>query len=60
METYVTVAFWMGVVGVVINTSVMAVVEWPRTHKESLGAMVAKTLLGAGFTIWAGMVLYAR
>jgi hypothetical protein len=33
-------------------------VEYPKTKKETLGEKVFMVLLGAGFTVWGGVLLF--
>lgn len=59
METYITVSFWLGVFALVVNLLTMMMAEFPRHERETLGARVGKTIIGAGFVVWAGMLIYA-
>ncbi len=58
METYITVSFWIGVLGIVIRLGYMIVADYPRKKTESLGECVAIALISAGFVVWAGILLY--
>ncbi len=59
MEFYIKVSFWFTVVVTLIRIFLMAASKWPRElEPESLGMHLARTLLGAAFAIWAGIVLW--
>lgn len=60
MELFVLVSFWMGVLAFSIRIFELGVSDWPQQRKpKSLGLMVAETLIGIAFTVWAGLVLWA-
>lgn len=59
MELYVTISFWLGVFVTVCRVIEMSASEWPKKREpKTLGFMCAETILGLGFTIWAGIALY--
>ncbi|WVH05501.1 hypothetical protein HHKILHMN_00021 [Vibrio phage vB_VpaS_PGA] len=58
METYVTVSFWMGVFALVINLLCILCVDYPKTKQETLGMKLFQVLVGGGFVVWAGFLIY--
>ena len=59
MKLFVMVAFWIGVLSFAIRIILLSVASWPRQREpQSLGAMVAETILGIAFTVWAGIALW--
>lgn len=58
MELYVTVSFWLGVFALVINTLTMCMGEFPINRSVSVGEKFISTLVGAGFVVWSGMLIF--
>jgi len=59
MRLYVLVCFWLGIACFVLRCVEIATREkWPKVLEQSLGFVVALTLLGIGSTLWAGIVLW--
>ena len=59
METYVTVMFWLSVIGLCLRGLLLSISRYPRTTTTSLGADLVSFLVNAGFMAWAGMLLFA-
>jgi|GEM_PF-6837044 len=57
IDTYLRVVFWMGIVGITMTTLTIALAEYPRAPKQSLGADVVRLLLMIFFFSW---VCYLR
>jgi hypothetical protein len=60
METYVLIAFWIHVAGLVIRLVNLTSRTFPHTETKSLGAYAAEAIIALAFTIWAGIVLWAN
>jgi hypothetical protein len=58
METYIQLSFWLNLICLAINMILICSVEYPKTKKETLGEKVFMVLLGAGFTVWGGVLLF--
>ena len=58
MELYITVAFWIGVVGLVVRLFVIGFGSYPRIDSKSIGNDVFIFILSASFTLWAGFLLF--
>ena len=58
METYIQVSFWIGVVALVVNMMLLAGVKYPKQKTETLGEKVVQILIGSGFLVWAGCLLF--
>lgn len=60
MELYIQVAFWLGVLAMVINIFTLMCAEFPIIKKETLGLKVGQVLISSGFLVWAGFLLFAQ
>lgn len=61
MYTYVMVMFWLGVTLTVIRFFVLALrEEWPCMIEETLGMHLCELIVGLGFVIWAGILLFVK
>ena len=58
METYITVGFYLGLVALAINLLSLLVVEYPREKTETIGEKLFSIIVGIGFIVWAGILLY--
>ena len=59
MKLYIQISFWIGVLAFVVRIIEMAAVTWPKKREPmTLGMHVATTILGIGFTIWCGILLF--
>jgi hypothetical protein len=58
MEIYVTVAFYLGLLGLVINLTSLLVIEYPRNRKETIGEKLFIIIIGIAFCVWSGVLLY--
>lgn len=60
MELYVQVMFWIYVVIAGLRAIVICNASYPRMQKTSIGEDVLSLLLGIGFAIWTGVLVFAR
>lgn len=60
MELYITVSFWLGVFCLVVNLLSLATCKFPSVKEETVGMKTAQVLIGTGFAVWAGFLLYAN
>ena len=58
MEIYIKVSFWLGLLGVGVNMIMLLVGKFPKKHEVTLGETLFKILVGVGFAVWAGIILY--
>ncbi|MDB4352873.1 hypothetical protein OAA60_05540 [Porticoccaceae bacterium] len=58
MENYILVSFWTGVVTVVIRALFLSFSNYPRNSEISMGVDVVASLIGVGFCVWAGALLW--
>ena len=58
MELYITVSFWLGVFGLVVNLLSLLVVEYPKTKQETIGDKLFMIIVGGAFAVWAGNLLF--
>jgi|14BtaG_2_1085337.scaffolds.fasta_scaffold22662_5 hypothetical protein len=58
MEMYITVGFYIGIIALVINLLSLLVVDYPKTKKETIGEKLFQIIVGGGFVVWAGFLLY--
>ena len=58
MEIYIKVSFWLGIFGIVVNMLILLSGDFPRIKEITIGEILVKILLGAGFAVWAGIILY--
>ena len=58
MEIYIKVSFWLGLLGVGVNMITLLVGEFPKKSEVTLGETLFKILVGVGFAVWAGIILY--
>jgi hypothetical protein len=59
MELYVTVSFWIGVVGFALRGLTMCVTKYPRNVEYSVGMDSFILIVSMGFLIWAAYLLYS-
>ena len=60
METYIQVSFWLGIACLVVNMISIAVIDYPKKKEETLGQKIFQILIGAGFLVWSGFLLFSN
>lgn len=60
MELFVQVAFWMYVIAAGLRAILICNASYPRTVNNSIGEDVLSLLIGIGFAIWTGVLVFAR
>jgi hypothetical protein len=58
MEVYVTTAFWIGIISLLIRGAIMSTASYPRTETKSLGGDLFAMLIQAGFVVWCTFLLW--
>lgn len=58
IDTYLSVAFWMGIVGLILRGLLMLVAEYPRTTKTSVASDTLQFLVGAFFLAWVSYLRF--
>jgi len=58
METYVTVAFWLGLVATIIRGSIMSTSKYPRIEEKTLGSDIFMMMIQIGFMAWCAVLLW--
>lgn len=57
IDTYLAVAFWMGIIGLVLRGLLMITADYPRTTKTSSAGDTLQFMIQAFFLAW---VCYLR
>jgi len=57
IDTYLTVAFWLGIIGVALRGVILICCEYPRITKTSVGSDTMQFIVQAFFLAW---VCYLR
>lgn len=57
VETYLTVAFWLGIVGVLIGCGRLTL-DHPRVETVNLGSDVLRLLVGVAFLAWVSILKF--
>jgi hypothetical protein len=57
MQSYVQVAFYMGVFGAVVRLLTIGSAKYPRSVEHTLGLDLVVFMVHLGFTIWAGFLV---
>lgn len=52
IDTYLAVAFWVGIVGVAAKLFCISLSEYPRREKTSLGADLVSLIVSISFFVW--------
>ncbi len=60
MELYITVLFWMLVIGAICKVIVVSIAEYPRKEKTSIGFDLVILIKTIGFAVWAGILLWGQ
>ncbi len=58
MELYIQVAFWLGIVGILLRAFMISNLSYPRTSTATIGQDMTTTLVQIVFVVWAGFLLY--
>ena len=59
MKTYVLVSFYLSTLGFLLRMLDIATQPYPRTRKITIGFEVFAALLGLGFAVWAGVLIFS-
>ena len=60
METYIQVSFWLGIAALVVNMISIVAIDYPKQKEETLGQKIFQILIGAGFLVWSGFLLFSN
>lgn len=60
METYITVSFWLGVIGVFFGICMACFAEYPIVKTQKIGEVVFKIITQLVFVVWAGILLFLQ
>ena len=58
IDTYLAVAFWMGIVAIAFRFLGLIFYSYPRTQEISVGQDMAGLLLSIAFFVWVCLLLY--
>ena len=58
MELYIQISFWLGIAGISINMIGLLMSEFPQTKEKTIGEVLFQIILGIGFAVWAGSLIY--
>lgn len=56
IDTYLTVMFWLGVVGIVARGLLMSMSTYPRLQKTTLGADIVSLFVGIALLVWVAIL----
>ena len=58
MILYIKWSFWLGIVGLALQMTRMAIATYPRKEEISLGSDVVRLAIAGVFAVWAWSLIY--